>query len=77
MSKNAKIEERIIKAMARQEPKKPDMSELGGGYYYSCFWATCNTTLEKWMNYCPVCGQRIDWGEDKEDNEFGFNPWQE
>ena len=77
MNRNKHDEGRIAEALRRQYPKKPDVVELGGDYYYSCFWATCNTTLQKWMNYCPVCGQRIDWGEKEEDYEYGFNPWQE
>ena len=77
MNQKKNIDDRIAKAIQRDEPKRPDVTELGGGFYYTCFWAKCNTTLNKWMNYCPVCGQRIDWGEGQENNEFGFNPWQE
>lgn len=42
---NAKTEERILEAMARQEPKEPRRIELGGGYYYKCFLLNCNTDL--------------------------------
>ena len=62
---NAKIEERILEAMARQEPKEPTKVMLGGGYYYTCYWLACGETVNKFMNYCPKCGQALDWREDK------------
>ena len=62
---NAKIEERIIDAMTKQDPKDPIVHELGGGFYYSCHWLTCGATISRWMNYCPECGQRIDWSVER------------
>ena len=58
---NAKIEERILDAMEKQEPKEPRRIELGGGYYYKCFWMSCDADLNQFMRYCPLCGQKIDW----------------
>lgn len=60
---NKKTEERIIEAMLKQEPKKPQKWELGGGMYYKCHWMSCGETLHKWMNYCPRCGNKIDWSD--------------
>lgn len=34
-------------ALQKQIPKKPLQA--------------CGHTTERWMNYCPICGQRIDW----------------
>lgn len=61
MNQNIKIEQRIIDALEKQEPKTPHIHELGGDYYFKCFWLSCGTTVHRWMNYCPECGQRIDW----------------
>lgn len=39
-------------ALQKQIPKKPLQA--------------CGHATEHWMNYCPICGQRIDWeGEDE------------
>jgi len=58
---NEEIEKRILEAMARQEPKEPRRFELGGGIYYKCFWSSCDEDLNRFMNYCPKCGQKIGW----------------
>ena len=63
MSKNEAIEQRIIDALNKQEPMMPRKFELGGGYYYKCYWVACDETLYRWMNYCPKCGNKISWGE--------------
>lgn len=62
---NQQIENRILEAMAKQEPKKPRRFELGGGYYYKCYWINCDADISKWMNYCPLCGQKLDWEDGK------------
>lgn len=59
--KNTVIEDRIVEAMAKQEPHTPRRIELGGGYYYKCHWLSCDETINKFMNYCPKCGFKIDW----------------
>jgi len=61
--KNAKIEDKIMIALEKQQPKQPIRYELGGGYYYTCHWYRCNETVKRFMDYCPRCGQRIDWRE--------------
>lgn len=58
---NQKIEERIIELLNRNEPKEPQMITLGGGHYYRCGWLKCSEDINKFMNFCPRCGQRIDW----------------
>lgn len=60
--KNEKMEEKIIEALRLQEPLEPTRYELGGGLYYKCHWLKCNTDINRFMNYCPGCGQKIDWG---------------
>lgn len=59
--------EERLEAEMKATPKTPNEHELGGGIYYTCYWLACGETLNKWMNYCPKCGQRIDWeGADNE-----------
>ena len=61
--RNTQTEEKILEAMLKQEPKSPQRCELGGGIYYKCHWLKCNTDVNRFMNYCPGCGQCIDWSE--------------
>lgn len=58
---NQKIEEKIMDLMTRDDPKYPRRIELGGGYYFRCGWLKCNTDINRDMNFCPKCGQRINW----------------
>ena len=60
---NVKIEERILEALRQQEPLPPIKHELGGGYYYTCHWLKCGETVNRFMEYCSKCGQRIDWSD--------------
>ena len=61
---NEKIEVRILDALRQQQPMPPVRHELGGGYYYTCYWLTCNNTVSRYQEYCDQCGQKILW-EDK------------
>ena len=54
----------VKKALANAEAKPPRKHELGGGYYYKCYWMNCDEDLKKWYNYCPKCGLKIDWREE-------------
>ena len=49
------------RAIENAKPKPPRKYELGGDYYYRCYWASCNELVSKWDNYCRHCGQKIDW----------------
>lgn len=53
-------EERLA-AIYNAVPQPPIVHELGGGIYYTCHWLACGETITKWFNYCPKCGQKIDW----------------
>lgn len=59
-----------IEALSRQVPKKPDeIPEMLLGYEkttYIC--PTCASEFTAEWFYCPVCGQKIDWGEDDDGN---------
>ena len=48
-------------ALQNAKPKPPRVYELGGDYYYRCYWIACDELITKWHNYCPKCGQKIDW----------------
>ncbi len=58
---NQVVEQRILEAMAKQEPKQPRVIELGGGYYYKCHWISCDNDIKRIDNYCSKCGQMILW----------------
>ena len=42
-------------------PYEPHKVELGGDIYYKCHWITCDCEIHTYDNFCPKCGQRIDW----------------
>lgn len=55
--------EQRIDAIMKAVPQKPRIYELGGDYYYKCPWMACDENITKWYNYCPKCGQKLDWEE--------------
>lgn len=59
-----------IHALENAKPKPPREIELGGGIYYKCFWEACGEDLKRWFQYCPACGQKIEWGEDGRTDDF-------
>ena len=61
---NLKMEQKITELLIRDEPKEPQRISLGGGYYYKCAWLSCGEDINKWMNFCPKCGQRIGWSNE-------------
>lgn len=63
---NRIIEQRIVDALEKEQGRPPRKIELGGGYYYKCFWVSCDNIVTRWQNYCDQCGSRIDW--EKEDD---------
>jgi len=51
-----------IEALDKQMPKKPIENPLCGLYVmYKC--ANCKDVIPVNTNYCPNCGQKIDWSE--------------
>ena len=70
----------IIKELVDKEiPKKPKIDRL----YYNChngecdkafiyYCPVCNIGSVEDMNYCPECGQALDWSEVHEKNRY-FN----
>lgn len=48
-----------IKALEKQVPKKPKTDDRYVMYICPC----CNDFIKVSQNYCPNCGQRIDFGE--------------
>ena len=63
---NRITEDRILEALRRMEPLPPIKHELGGGEYYTCHWLECCETVNKFMEWCPKCGQKILW-------EYGYD----
>ena len=61
---NELTEKRIVEALTKQIPMRPRRFELGGGYYYRCYWASCDNTVTRWQNHCDQCGQRLLWDDE-------------
>ena len=56
-----------IEALEKQVTKKPNVKELPdafGRLYWSVCGA-CDEEIESDYDYCPDCGQRIDWEENQ------------
>ena len=56
--------EERLNALMNAIPKPPTKYELGGDYYYKCGWLACGADINKWFDYCPKCGQKIDWEDE-------------
>lgn len=61
---NEVIEQKIVDALEKEYGRPPRKIELGGGFYYKCFWVSCNEDINKFYEYCPKCGTRIIWDDD-------------
>lgn len=53
--------ERIKWAIVREKPLKARRIELGGDYYYKCYWKDCDADVTAYHNYCWKCGQRLSY----------------
>lgn len=60
--------------ISRDTPMKVDLETIISlNYYckkssYKC--PKCDVTIiERWYNYCPVCGQKLDWSDDEIEKE--------
>ena len=51
-----------IEALEKQLPKKPAPEEADGYMFFDC--PVCKTSIQV-ENYCPNCGQKIDWSEEE------------
>ena len=53
----------LKQALKRNEPLKVDLETKdalpNSGTYYDC--PKCDKVIGKHYNYCPYCGQRLDW----------------
>ena len=72
---NKELSEMIDEAVERQIPKKPiyqaDGYSDGELVYDTWLCPNCDTAYEVDIdeyNYCPNCGQAIDWSEEGEQN---------
>lgn len=62
----AEIQQVTIEALEKQVPKKPNKhKEDILGEYYSCPSCMNNELDDIFDNYCPRCGQKLDWGEEE------------
>ena len=55
----------LEQALKRNEPMKVDLETKdvlpNSGTYYDC--PKCDKVIGKHYNYCPYCGQKLDWSE--------------
>lgn len=62
---NTEILKRAICALEKQVPKKPYKSygmPVNGYPYYKCVCNDCEYALDEYKDdFCPNCGQAIDW----------------
>ncbi len=71
----------IDNALEKQIPKKPDISgdsyDKGGNLIYDTYdCPNCHTSYEieyEKYDYCPSCGQALDWSEEVNENEKNQN----
>ena len=63
--------EKAIEEMGYRIPKKPDTRYEQSRHQYVPICPTCNDDLDEEKssenNFCPNCGQAIDWGNEHED----------
>ena len=52
----------IKQALKRNEPMKVDLEtilSIRNSFFYNC--PKCGKPLRRYYNYCPDCGQKLDW----------------
>lgn len=51
----------IKAALIKQQPLKARKMELGGDYYFKCYWLDCDADVKRYHDYCWKCGQRLEF----------------
>ena len=60
-----KIQKELNELKKRNEPMKVDLAASYDGLL-GCFKCPkCGETLRRYYNYCPDCGQKLDWSDEK------------
>lgn len=56
----------IKELIERDAPVKPFINILNGVREYNCGSCVCNLDIPqiKELNFCPECGQRLDWSDE-------------
>lgn len=45
----------------KEQPLPARRIELGGDYYFKCYWITCDADVNRFNNYCSNCGQHLSF----------------
>lgn len=61
--KYSDMEDRILEALEKQIPKKPNKMNRGTTTVHSGLCVNCLNTVFSYSHYCDVCGQAILWEE--------------
>lgn len=61
------LEELINRDKALQVDEETEHIEVYASTYYNC--PNCNEEIEIHTNYCPYCGQKLDWKQNENEKE--------
>jgi len=53
----------LLEVLKRNEPMRVDLETSLNGTIGCFYCPECEETLRRSYNYCPDCGQRLDWSE--------------
>ena len=59
------LEELINRDKALQVDDETEHIEVYASTYYNC--PKCNKEIQIHTNYCPYCGQKLDWGNENQE----------
>ena len=65
--------EEVEEAVGKQTAEKPrKVLGIHGNVEYECGYCGESEDINEMFSYCPWCGQRIDFGEDEENERYGM-----
>lgn len=64
-SKATELKNVLYHAIKRNEPMKVEIKTYTNGFFKRRACSVCDTTIQKEFAYCPYCGQKLDWSDEK------------